>query len=66
MKYHVCHYSNPLDNKAEAEANYFASHFLIPTDRLRQVLSITDNLQIIADYFGVSRGVIENRLYYEK
>lgn len=48
----------------ETEANYFASCLLVPKDKLDQLVKMVgqENISSIADYFGVSIPVIQNRL----
>jgi len=47
----------------ETEANFFAATILVPKDELKKLRSFFDNnLEVIADYFGVSKEVIENRI----
>lgn len=56
-------YTNP-DTRPETEANYFAASFLMPKDKLKKLLTLTrgENLEAIADYFGVSMPALENRI----
>lgn len=57
-------YSNDSETiKLETEANYFAASLLVPTDKLKKILSLSNNdYNITADFFGVSKPVIENRI----
>lgn len=49
------------DNVEETEANYFAASLLVPEDKLRWALTQTNDVSVIARYFGVSEIVIRNR-----
>jgi len=46
----------------ETEANYLAASLLVPKDKLATILKLTTDLDRIAEYFNVSRPVIENRI----
>lgn len=48
----------------ETEANYFAASLLVPKDKLIKILMTAEGIEheIIANYFGVSTPVIENRI----
>lgn len=64
-KFRIDRFNYAIDSKEsleETEANYFAASLLVPKDRLLKVINITTDRQKIADYFGVSLPVIENRL----
>ena len=52
----------------ETEANYFAATLLVPKNKLQDVLKLTGggNLDSVAEYFGVSVPVIENRIAWIK
>jgi Zn-dependent peptidase ImmA (M78 family) len=50
------------NTKEETEANYFAATLLVPRDLLLQRISKGDNVTQLAQYFQVSRPVIENRI----
>lgn len=55
---------NTQDSLEESEANYFAATLLVPREKLLKVLSVTHDLGIIANYFGVSKPVIETRMLW--
>ncbi|OGK13121.1 hypothetical protein A3A93_04135 [Candidatus Roizmanbacteria bacterium RIFCSPLOWO2_01_FULL_38_12] len=58
---------NAEDTKLETEANYFAAVLLVPEDKLRKILALSDNdYNVAAEFFGVSRPVIENRIKWIK
>ncbi|OGJ21057.1 MAG: hypothetical protein A3A82_00320 [Candidatus Pacebacteria bacterium RIFCSPLOWO2_01_FULL_47_12] len=53
--------------KEETEANFFAATILVPQEELKRLKTFFDNnLDVIADYFGVSKEVIENRTKWLK
>lgn len=53
--------------REETEANYFAASLLVPEDKLRSILALSKgNIDIAAEYFGVSKPVIENRIKWLK
>lgn len=55
--------SNSEYSREETEANYFAACILVPEEELKKLMKFFDkNIQLIADYFGVSKEVIENRI----
>lgn len=45
----------------ESEANYFAASLLMPRAEFETMLGLTDELEMIATYFGVSKRAVENR-----
>lgn len=51
------------DIQEDAEANYFAACLLISEYKLREILSITRELPLIADYFGVPIELLEMRIH---
>lgn len=54
---------NDEATKEETEANYFAAALLVPEDKLKSVLALTNgNIEATSEYFGVSKPVIENRI----
>ena len=46
----------------ETEANYFAASLLVPKDKLQTLMRLTGDIDKMAEYFRVSRPVIENRI----
>jgi len=52
------------DRQEDLEADYFAACLLIGEYRLRELLSITRELPLIADYFGVPVELLEMRIRY--
>lgn len=50
------------ESMEETAANYFAASLLVPKDKLGTLLKLTDDLDKIAEYFRVSRPVVENRI----
>ena len=54
----------------EPEANYFAASILVPKEEflslVKKVGDSFESLGLIADYFGVSRSVIQNRVTWLK
>lgn len=70
-KYRIDRFDYSQDSEAslqETEANYFAASLLVPTNKLLDILKLTGggNLASIAEYFGVSIPVIENRIAWIK
>lgn len=57
---------NTQDSLEETEANYFAASLLVPREKLLRVLSVTQDFNVVANYFGVSKPVIENRISWIK
>jgi len=57
-------YSDESNNSLEeTEANYFAACILVPELELRKLLRFfEDDVNVIAEYFGVSKEVIQNRI----
>ena len=55
-----------MDTQEELEADYFAVCLLVPGDLLMRILRETDNIDAIADYFGVSSSVIRCRINWLK
>lgn len=55
------------ETREETEANYFAASLLVPEEKLRSILALSKgNLDVAAEYFGVSKPVIENRIKWIK
>ncbi|MDA1317526.1 MAG: ImmA/IrrE family metallo-endopeptidase [bacterium] len=53
--------------KKETEANYFAASLLVPEEKLKSILALSrGDINIAAEYFGVSKPVIENRIKWLK
>lgn len=51
------------NTKEETEANYFAASLLVPEKKLRSILKLSKgDITVAAEYFGVSKPVIENRI----
>ena len=50
------------ESQKETEANYFAASLLVPKEKLFKLIELTKSLDAIAEYFGVSRPVIETRI----
>jgi len=51
------------ETKEETEANYFAATLLVPEKKLRSILGLSKgDIAFAAQYFGVSKPVIENRI----
>lgn len=52
----------------ESEANYFAASLLVPKEKLISLLKIigVEHTDSIADYFGTSKAVVENRINWIK
>lgn len=50
----------------ESEANYFAASLLVPKEKLLKTLSLTNDIGVVASYFGVSKPVIETRIQWIK
>ena len=46
----------------EVEANQFAAALLMPEEFIRQVYAETEDIEVMADFFEVSRLALENRL----
>lgn len=59
---HFDYSANTKESEQESEANYFAATLLVPAIKLYQILKLTNDLDTIAKYFGVSRIVIETRM----
>ncbi len=61
-------YSSDADYALEeTEANFFAATILVPKEELKKLRSFFDNnFEVIADYFGVSKEVVENRIKWLK
>jgi Zn-dependent peptidase ImmA (M78 family) len=56
-------YNNTQYSMEETEANYFAAYLLVPDEKLSKVINILgSDVDLLAEYFGVSKAVIENRL----
>ena len=54
---------NDDETREETEANYFAASLLVPEEKLRSLLALSNgNIEVAAEYFGVSKPVIENRI----
>lgn len=70
VKYRVdmVDYSKDDDStREETEANYFAASLLVPEEKLRSILALSKgSIEIAAEYFGVSKPVIENRIKWLK
>jgi Zn-dependent peptidase ImmA (M78 family) len=50
----------------ESEANYFAGYLLVPTNKLKWAIKKAFwDVSLVARFFGVSEGVICNRLKFE-
>jgi len=65
VAYRVDRYSYEKDDKEamqETEANFFAATLLMPKVRFVSLLESGYSLDMLADYFAVSRLAIENRL----
>jgi Zn-dependent peptidase ImmA (M78 family) len=54
--------ANTKEAREETEANYFAASLLVPKEKLLKILAQTDDISLIAGYFGVSEQVIRNRI----
>lgn len=50
------------DTKEESEANYFAASLLVPKELLTFRVQKGDSVPELAEYFGVSKSMITNRL----
>ena len=50
------------ESEQETEANYFAASLLVPKEKLVKLIELTNDLDAIAQYFGVSRPVVETRM----
>lgn len=50
------------ETEEEIEANYFAGSLLVPKEKLLELLRFTDKTEKIAEYFGVSKAVIDTRI----
>jgi len=63
-KYRISTYRYDDSNETieETEANYFAATLLVPRRRLVWALEQSRSIKTIADYFGVSVPVINNRI----
>ena len=57
---------NTKESLQESEANYFAASLLVPKEKLLKVLAVTDKIDTIANYFGVSKPVVETRIQWIK
>jgi Zn-dependent peptidase ImmA (M78 family) len=54
--------ANTKESEQESEANYFAASLLVSAIKLYQILKLTNDYDVVAKYFGVSRIVIETRM----
>lgn len=66
--FRVCRYKyDPKDKDSEeymqeSEANYFAMSLLMPEGKMKKLIGYGASLENMADYFGVSEGIISNRI----
>ena len=54
------------DTQEESQANYFAASLLVPKELLLKKIQEGFNLIQLAEYFGVSKPVVENRIKWLK
>ena len=65
--YRIDYYQHSkMDKTEEEEADYFAICLLVPDDLLIRLLRETDNIDVIANCFGVSNAVIRLRINWLK
>ncbi len=50
------------ESQQETEANYFAGSLLMPKDEFIKVISVAEDVSVVARYFGVSEIAVKNRL----
>lgn len=50
----------------ETEANFFAATLLMPRIKFQELVSLTNNINAVAEYFGVSESAAQNRLLWLK
>ena len=66
-RYRIDQYEYGEEGSAEeTEANYFAASLLVPEDKLQKISRETNDISVIAQYFGVSDSVVKVRINWIK